>query len=154
MDRTLIFRRLRIATSMFFALIAVALCLLWVRSYRTCDTVSIRDARSGHFTFLGSNSGTMFLHRSVVETFPYPGSSFPRYSYSAMHTSEPQAVFVWNSNFLQGPVGISFPYWLPTLVAALTAAIPWLRCHFSLRTMLIATTLVAVALGLGVWVAA
>ena len=146
-------RRLRIAVSVFFALVAVAFAVLWVRSYRTCDTVSILDARSGLYTYLGSNSGTMYLHRSTLEFIPYPGDSVPRFSYTALNASEPQAVFVWNTNLLQGPVGISFPYWLLILVAAATAALPWLRYRFSFRTMLIATTLVAVVLGLIVWAA-
>ena len=42
-------------------------------------------------------------------------------------------------------------HWLPALLFAAVAAIPWLRWRFSLRTLLIATTLVAVVLGLIVW---
>jgi hypothetical protein len=49
------------------------------------------------------------------------------------------------------------PLWvvggLLAAAAALLAALPWIRCQFSLRTLLIATTLVAVALGLIVWAA-
>jgi hypothetical protein len=41
---------------------------------------------------------------------------------------------------------IGIPYWLLTLGTAALAALPELRCHFSLRTLLIAMTLVAVAL--------
>ncbi len=43
--------------------------------------------------------------------------------------------------------------WLPTLLFATLAAVPWLPWsnRFSLRTLLIATTLVAVVLGLIVW---
>jgi hypothetical protein len=44
-----------------------------------------------------------------------------------------------------------FPIWLPTLSTVLIAALPWLPWRFSLRTLLIAMTLVAVALGLIVW---
>jgi hypothetical protein len=43
------------------------------------------------------------------------------------------------------------PYWLIVFVIAPIAAIPWLRARFSLRTLVIATTLVAVVLGLAVW---
>jgi len=48
---------------------------------------------------------------------------------------------------------IFFPYWFPTLLAAVAAVAtaPWLRWQFSLRTLLIATTLVAVVLGVIVW---
>jgi hypothetical protein len=43
---------------------------------------------------------------------------------------------------------LSVPYWLLVLAATSLTAAPWLRWHFSIRTLLIATTLVAVVLGL------
>jgi len=46
---------------------------------------------------------------------------------------------------------IKFPHWLPILALAMLsvpAALPWLRWRFSLRTLLIAITLVALILGL------
>jgi hypothetical protein len=52
---------------------------------------------------------------------------------------------VWGDNWL-----IVFPHWLPVLQCATFAAVPWIR-RFSLRTLLIATTLIAVVLGLIVW---
>jgi hypothetical protein len=147
-------RQLSAAVSLFFAVAAVALCVMWVRSYRTCDVFSIRDAKIGLYTNLGSDSGTFYVQRSTVELIPYPGDSLPRFSYGRLNPSPPQAVFVWNSNFAIGrPIGISFPYWLPICVAAGIAAFPWLHFRFSLRTLLITTTLVAVVLGLGVWAA-
>jgi hypothetical protein len=51
------------------------------------------------------------------------------------------AVTNWNPNL----------FW-PVIAALVALAIaPWLSSRFSLRTLLIATTLVAVALGLVVW---
>jgi hypothetical protein len=49
---------------------------------------------------------------------------------------------------------IYFPYWFSILLVTTLAALPWLRWRFSLRTLLIATTLVAVVLGLIVWLLA
>jgi hypothetical protein len=52
-----------------------------------------------------------------------------------------------------GP-GLEVPLWLPVLIVASLTAVPWLPCwskRFSLRTLLIMTTLVAVLLGLIVW---
>jgi len=46
------------------------------------------------------------------------------------------------------------PLWLPSLGAAIMAILPWIRYwnwQFSLRTLLIVTTLVAVGLGLLVY---
>jgi hypothetical protein len=49
---------------------------------------------------------------------------------------------------------VTVQHWLVILVMGVVAVVPWirqLRLRFSLRTMLIATTLVAVVLGLIVW---
>jgi uncharacterized membrane protein YraQ (UPF0718 family) len=50
---------------------------------------------------------------------------------------------------------VAFPYWVPTLICIGLATAPFLIGHqsfrFSLRTLLIATTVVAVVLGLVVW---
>lgn len=45
------------------------------------------------------------------------------------------------------------PYWFSAILVGTIAAIPWTRSYnrFSLRTLLIAMTLVAVGLGLIVW---
>jgi hypothetical protein len=45
------------------------------------------------------------------------------------------------------------PHWIPVSVTALFSVAPWIPCpkRFSLRTLLIATTLVAVGLGAISW---
>jgi hypothetical protein len=50
-----------------------------------------------------------------------------------------------------GKLAIQVPHWLLVVTSGLMAAMPWLPWRFSLRTLLIATTLVAVVLGLIVW---
>jgi hypothetical protein len=49
--------------------------------------------------------------------------------------------------------GIQVPYWFIVLVTAAFSVAPWIQWskRFSLRTLLIAMTLVAVVLGLVVW---
>jgi hypothetical protein len=47
--------------------------------------------------------------------------------------------------------GLILPYWLCSLITATIAGAPWISFRFSLRTLLIATTLIAVVLGLIVW---
>jgi hypothetical protein len=46
---------------------------------------------------------------------------------------------------------LDVPHWFLVLATIGLSALPWLRLRFSLRTLLIATTLVAVVLGLVVW---
>jgi len=46
---------------------------------------------------------------------------------------------------------LTLPHWLMALLSASLASVPWISQRFSLRTLLIATTLIAVVLGLVVW---
>ena len=60
--------------------------------------------------------------------------------------------------FVQGTSDsrIMVPHWFLILLSALLAYVPWLRfwsTRFSLRTLLIVTTLIAVGLGLIAWAA-
>lgn len=133
-------RRLRIVTSVFFAVLTVALCVLWVRSDRQVETL-----------------GRMYGYRieaeqgmlNVVERTqsPIAPTSLP---VTAMVTR----FAAWMPS--RTVVVASIPLWIPMIVASVIATIsgsPWLTWHFSLRTLLLATTLVAIALGLGVWLA-
>jgi predicted secreted protein len=53
------------------------------------------------------------------------------------------------------PIGmrIEIPAWFLILGMVLLAPLPWIHWRFSLRTLLIATTLFALVLGLAVWAA-
>jgi hypothetical protein len=46
---------------------------------------------------------------------------------------------------------VALPHWMLVVTFTAFGVAPWIRWQFSLRTMLIATTLVAVGLGLIVW---
>jgi len=52
-----------------------------------------------------------------------------------------------------GGINLAIPIWLPILLLASLAVVPWMRWQFSLRTLLVATTLVAVVLGLAFYAA-
>ena len=62
---------------------------------------------------------------------------------------KPGVVTIWNPGvmFLKGS-GVMVPDWFLILVVAALSAAPWIPGRFSLRTLLIATTLIAVVLGL------
>jgi hypothetical protein len=55
--------------------------------------------------------------------------------------------------FYSSRIGYSLrvPYWLLVAFTGFLTSAPWLNCRFGLRTLLIATTLVAAVLGLIVW---
>jgi hypothetical protein len=146
------FRKLRIAWSVFWGVACILLIVLWVRSYYAED---ILNAQFPTRTF----SSWSFRGKTVVTTATYPGpfkvniTSFPA-DHPIVGTSHP------NNEIGLGFAGVSYhggffitiPLWFPVLVSMVLAALSWLsRSCFSLRTLLIATTLVAVGLGIVVY---
>ena len=64
-------------------------------------------------------------------------------------------IVLWVRDYLDTRLVASLPYAFPLLGAAGLAIAPWATgpTRFSLRTLLIATTLLAMLLGLAVWAA-
>jgi hypothetical protein len=153
----MIYRKLRIAWSVAWGVVAVLLCVLWVRSYWVMDYAhcplrgenmlivqSIRGRLTvGAHTFNPAKSGIFPLGWGF-ESSPMQHLVLPR------NDDHPQFSSGWD----QYGVYVQFPYWLGVFVSAGFAAVSWLRWshQFSLRTLLIATTLIALGLGWIVYV--
>jgi hypothetical protein len=151
------FRKLRIAWSVFWGVACVLLVALWVRSYSWAD-FSRCPLGTQKTLGLGSSGGRLFLRtypNNNARTFttdsertvislptgwgrktsaqrPAANVKLPLFSYSS---SQPY------------DADLMFPHWLLVIVCIGIAASPWMLWRFSLRTLLIATTLVAVGLG-------
>jgi hypothetical protein len=137
------FRTLRIAWSVFWGLACVLLIVLWIRSYRISDSVY-------HRTWLTSSmSGAIGIVRlGPASKAPWPA----RWTWGTLSRDEFQIIkSPWHFHSDKFETEVVFPHWIPVLLAGTLTAIPWLCYRFSLRTLLIATTLVAVVLGLAVW---
>jgi hypothetical protein len=145
-------RRLRIAASMFFAAVAMALCVLCVRSY---------DRREGFMAFpFGYHVKASSLAGRLRFAVSLQSSEFNGWTSHSVRADSPE-----NFGWVQHPsrtlgfeggssdwLTIGVPYWFVVMMSATAAAWFWPNWsrHFSLRTLVIATTLVAVLLGLGV----
>jgi hypothetical protein len=92
------------------------------------------------------------LKLTRVDYSPAPGEQQVR-SYpvgeDAAHTIENHVLHYSNDRGfgLYNDRSIMLPYWFVAVFIAALAGIPWIRLRFSLRTLLVATTLVAAALG-------
>ncbi len=149
-------RKLRIAVSVFFGLLAVALCVLWVRSYWWIDDFTMHIGKSLPNVSIGAVLGKMCIALAPPE--------FSAGYYCTPIDDELREYFPGHTTLgfrcftsTRGHGAIYFPIWLP---AAMTASMAWwlmqspLRLpQFSLRTLLIVATLVAIVLGLDVWLA-
>jgi hypothetical protein len=132
------YRKLRIAWSVVWGLAAVLLIVLWVRSYSTLyqiDTLPTVTSNQGH-VYIG-------------ETFSATGRTLIATNLLWHSVRQIDGLLTINPR----GTGLSIPDSCLMLIAGALAAVPWIPRRFSLRTMLIATTLVAVVLGLVVWAA-
>jgi hypothetical protein len=144
------FRYLRILWTVFCGIACVLLIALWARSYshnevlqmHTTSRLLLLHARRGRLAYWNrvpyrNPQASRFLAEDMDDILQ--GSSPGTWGFGRVRVFPDSIVFA--------------PYWFPVLVsAALSTAplFPW-RSRFSLRTLLIATTLVAVVLGLIVW---
>jgi hypothetical protein len=155
------FRKLRIAFSATCLIACVLLISLWVRSYWWVDMLFSQGGNDevgvesicGEISlikFLSSNDAQVALPRRFsvgsvvvddVDRARLP-ETFLGFGYSRW-------IKRWSSHGRE----LCIPHWFALAFLATFAVSPWIQCsnRFSLRTLLIATTLVAVVLGLIVW---
>jgi hypothetical protein len=138
-------RKLRIAFSVTCAMACLLLIVLWVRSFYIADIAMGNISASTAFT-VTSDKGKVGL---AVNT------AAPNYRASSWHASYVPSIGggqAWFASRLPAPsVGwfVSVPQLLFASLAAVIGTTPWIswRHNFSLRTLLVATTLAAVLLG-------
>ena len=142
------YRKLRIAWSMAWGLLAVLLILLWARSYQVEDELRYRLGSSGRWLVAETYPGGL----SLMEWRLPPQWAFLTPKDSTFFDAL-QPITWWGIATFQRPnmSQLYMPYWTAIAAAAVIASVWWLPLRFSLLTLLFATTLVAVVLGLIVW---
>jgi hypothetical protein len=143
------YRKLRIAWSVGWGMVALLLCVLWVRSFQTAHVFACPVTASKH--------ASVWIDRGVVALSIKDHSS-----------EDVRLLFRWHITYAPEPIPVTsgswmffrskgggwyqrVPFWLPLSILAAVATIPWLHWRFSLRTLLVATTVVCVLLGFVVW---
>jgi hypothetical protein len=137
---------MRIAFSAVCGISCLLLIVLWVRSYWWRQTFN-RLTPNESYQEIASDSGRLSL-RSQYQPFADVGPIDWEYeAYPPTFLEAPGLWFVWNEKELS----VVIPHWFAMLFTLVLGVLPWLRWRFSLRTLIIATTLIAVVLGLVVW---
>jgi hypothetical protein len=136
---------LRIVLTALCLTACVLLVALWVRSYRWTDVVTFRtkDFDIGADSVAGGTGVYLYVEsgRAIERGFFYerhdqtdwPDMPPPDRTWQFQVETTPYEIFA------------SLPHWFYLALASMIAVVPWVR--FSLRTLLIATTLAAVGLG-------
>jgi hypothetical protein len=144
-------RYLRTAFSATCLIACVLLIALWVRSYSWHDMVAIGITLEGGFLVTSEQGAAELWYITAPSFVEWKVTNIPSPSQNLLPigTEESYAGFLFEK-YTDG-FRLSVPYWFLVPVVTALAAVPWLRWwsnRFSLRTLLIATTLVAVVLGL------
>jgi hypothetical protein len=146
------YRKLRIVWSVVWGLAALLLICLWVRSCWCVDNIDLHNERLR--IECGSVRGEL-----VVGVQPYtvpfhgPTPSWQYDSFEPNYDAElPEPSILGFAVIKRGSGrGVWFPHWALLLAMATIATCPWIRYRFTLRTLLLAITLLGVLLGLVVW---
>jgi hypothetical protein len=139
-------RKLRIAFSAVCGIVCLLSIALWVRSNTT------RDTGFWPGTSYGVQISSMLGRVVVIAGPPGPiGDGFIFYQAPAVHDATFFERDILGFYFERTPIRLRFdvPLWFIALISLAIATVPWLRANrrFSLRTLLAATTLIAVLLG-------
>jgi hypothetical protein len=137
-----LFKSLRIAWSVGWGVVAVLLVALWIRSYWRQDCFHIPPGKNNRMFAVASFSGILGIRDAPVSIYTHPWRlsttvwrEWPDHTvFGIYYKDEPQQ---WT---------LEVNDWLLVLSSVALASTPWFRLRFSLRTLLIATTLVAFVL--------
>ena len=137
------YRKLRIAWSVVWGVAAVLLIVLWVRSYWYGDVLQFRSFPEDFG--IGSVHGVIGADGNINPLKYILSSGWKLWSYPTFEEMTPPP-FLYECPSLGG-FELNLPHWFLSLIFGTMAALPWIR-RFSLRSLLIATTLLAIVLGL------
>jgi hypothetical protein len=147
MNRPRLVRALRITWTAVWGIAAVLLVTMWVRSYWWAEEVTV-PVPGGQSIGLSTAPGSMAV--VINPSWGTPpwiviNTVVDEWIPTDYEHSRVGGYFGSHANWVRAP------FWFSLLIVAMFATLPWLSWHFSIRTLLIATTLVAVALGLIAW---
>ena len=123
----------------------LALVALWVRSRGVHD--DLKGGGRSWNVILESDSGRVSIN---VEPSPLPVADLKWYWVHYQTAGISPDIPHWAYLRVSNSVSIIFPHWFPALLTAMLAAAPWIKWRFSVRTLLVATGVVAAILGVAV----
>jgi len=142
------FRKLRIAWSVGWGLACVLLIALWVRSYSLLELFTKIDGHKSKTT-IGSEVGTIyFANFDTVAAYRYSNNSTATHDWvfeRGKPVDDTSCRFALDRD--ENGLYVAVPHWAIAATAAVIGGIIWLPWRFTLRTLLFATTLIAVVLG-------
>ena len=103
------FRRLRIAVSVFFGALTVALCVFWVRSYRFRDEMNYRYWPSRVFEIVSMESRLEFVNGDPISDWPHRFNSHANGEWDSYRMSHPRGFS--GGNTVGTPFRVTIPHY-------------------------------------------
>jgi hypothetical protein len=153
------YRKLRIAWSVGWGILCLLLIVLWVRSLRYCESLHWR-ANPERVFVIASLPGSFVFVRNNGNFLNYPNWHLQHHKVSELDWEQVERFDNEQTVFQLRPMlrvvdghstGIHVHYAFVAVMTVAICAAPWFKWQFSLRTLLIGITLVAVGLGLVVY---
>jgi hypothetical protein len=135
-------RTLKTGVSAVGALACLLLVVLWVRSHWIADRVSWNGWGRVAVTSMKGQIRVSTSRKAFV------GGPLLQWKMAAMGSMMPDNLRNWSFRFYPDGTFATVPHRLPIALFAFFAVAPWLRWRYSLRTLLIAITVVSLVLGL------
>jgi hypothetical protein len=160
------FRKLRIVWSVVWGLAAVLMIMLWMRSCWWQDSLHVNYAGRDTPDYSGTKSVNLISAQGRIAVTTLPMRWAPRIVTNHSKISATFQTFDYMDDFGNTPsatwfrvmrwskpnhTSVELSNWFLVLSLIALAVAPWLPTRFSLRTLLITTTLVAVVLALVAW---
>lgn len=144
------FKKTRIAFSVFFGILSLLLIGLWVRSYLRKDGLELPLAHSYFVECYSEKGGLSLVYGEGAVNLQLDTFATPYWSGGELINL---AHFGYNDK--NRMLSLAFPHWFPIICLSVLAATPWVRWsqQFSLRSLFIAMTAIAVSLGFIAWAA-
>jgi hypothetical protein len=153
-------RVLRITWTLCWVVAALLLVVLWIRSYWWVEIIHLPRGTSGGFN-VGYIPGLLAfgVYRSSGpnQVTRIPTSSWAN-TLSRFYAGQTPSQLAGGTLKRVDATTVLVPFWIPTLGIISLGLAPWFQrvvrrfpCRFSLRTLLLAITLLSILLGLVVW---
>ena len=155
------FRNLRIAWSVACAIAFILVSQLWGQTKHTSNDLFV--GKLPHGVWISIRAGQINVsslpdidreRKRLNRPLP-PRTRVPKYAGGSLSVSELHIHDSMSTIFGDRTTYATVPIWMLGALAIVLATVPWIRwsARFTTRTLLIATTLVAVVLGIIVWAA-
>ena len=144
-------RYLRIAISSFFAVLCLLIIAWWVRSYSWSDGAFLR-LTSSEYVQVSAGYGRMCIWFEHKQTLNY---RFKHHSHRITTHTPPDAddrIPLFHVGYWPTMTRVYAAHWVFVVLAGSFAVIPWCPRRFSLRFLLISTTVIAAVVSVIAWV--